>query len=260
MAEVYLDHFSVNGIIYPLKDAINAGAMMHRNIYRGKDLGTSVTQEQYDAIKNGTFDDLYIGDFWTIGGVVYRIADFDYWYNKGDTACTTHHAVIVPDNALHNAQMNKTNTTEGGYIGSDIYTGNNDNVGLSSAKTKIEAAFGASHILNKRLLLTNAVTNGKPTGGGWNNSTVDLMNEINVYGSYIFTPANDGTTIPYNYTTDTQQFSLFRLNPVLICNRAGWWLRGVVSAPRWAYVTASGGAHYNYASYSIGVRPAFGIC
>ena len=50
----------------------NAGA--HNAIYRGKSLGSTVTTAQYAAIKAGTFDDLYIGDYWTIGGVNYRIA------------------------------------------------------------------------------------------------------------------------------------------------------------------------------------------
>lgn len=45
----------------------NAGA--HNAIYRGKSLGSTVTTAQYAAIKAGTFDDLYIGDYWTIGGV-----------------------------------------------------------------------------------------------------------------------------------------------------------------------------------------------
>ena len=53
----------------------NDGA--HNAVYRGKFLGNTVTAAQYAAIKAGTFDDLYIGDYWTIGGVNYRIAAFD---------------------------------------------------------------------------------------------------------------------------------------------------------------------------------------
>lgn len=41
---------------------------MHRNIYRGKNLGSSVTSAQKTAINNGSFDDLFIGDYWTSGG------------------------------------------------------------------------------------------------------------------------------------------------------------------------------------------------
>lgn len=91
----------------------NAGA--HNSIYRGKNLGTTVTEEQWEAISSGTFTDLYIGDYWVIGGVNWRIAAFDYYLNCGDTSFTKHHAVIVPDTCLYNAQMNTTNVTTGAY-------------------------------------------------------------------------------------------------------------------------------------------------
>src|SRR5699024_9521029 len=73
---------------------VYSGAGAHNSVYRGKNLGASVTAEQYAAIAAGTFDDLYIGDYWTIGGVTYRIAAFDYYLHTGDTPCTDHHAVI----------------------------------------------------------------------------------------------------------------------------------------------------------------------
>ena len=158
----------------------NAGA--HNAIYRGKSLGSTVTTAQYAAIKAGTFDDLYIGDYWTIGGVNYRIAAFDYYLNSGDTNCTTHHVVIVPDTCLYNAQMHNTtsggyesgstaNTTAGGYVGSDMYTKN-----LETAKTTIKNAF-SGHVLKHRIYLTNAVANGRASGGAWCDSEVDLRCE-----------------------------------------------------------------------------------
>lgn len=47
---------------------ITNNAVAHNSIYRGKYLGSSVTAEQYLAISTGAFTDLYIGDYWTIGG------------------------------------------------------------------------------------------------------------------------------------------------------------------------------------------------
>ena len=52
-----------------------------RMIYRGKNLGAVVTEEQKANIKNGTFKGFFLGDYWTIGGYTWRIVDFDYWYN-----------------------------------------------------------------------------------------------------------------------------------------------------------------------------------
>ena len=239
----------------------NAGA--HNAIYRGKSLGSTVTTAQYAAIKAGAFDDLYIGDYWTIGGVNYRIAAFDYYLNSGDTSCTTHHVVIVPDTCLYNAQMHNTssggyeggaaNTTTGGYVGSDMYKSN-----LEQAKTTIKSAF-SGHVMKHRIYLTNAVANGRASGGAWCDSEVDLMCEQMVYGSGIFSPVSDGSNVPANYRVEKSQLPLFQHEPSRICNRATWWLRDVITASTFAYVANNGSANYTGASNSLGVRPAFCI-
>lgn len=239
----------------------NAGA--HNAIYRGKSLGSTVTTAQYAAIKAGTFDDLYIGDYWTIGGVNYRIAAFDYYLNSGDTNCTTHHVVIVPDTCLYNAQMHNTssggwesgaaNTTAGGYVGSDMYKSN-----LEQAKTTIKSAF-SGHVLKHRIYLTNAVANGRASDGAWCDSEVDLMCEQMVYGSGIFSPVSDGSNVPANYSVEKSQLPLFQHEPSRICNRTTWWLRDVITASVFANVNYDGTANYHAASRSIGVRPAFCI-
>lgn len=239
----------------------SAGA--HNAIYRGKSLGSTVTTAQYAAIKAGTFDDLYIGDYWTIGGVNYRIAAFDYYLNSGDTNCTTHHVVIVPDTCLYNAQMHNTssggwesgaaNTTAGGYVGSDMYKSN-----LEQAKTTIKSAF-SGHVLKHRIYLTNAVANGRASGGAWCDSEVDLMCEQMVYGNGIFSPVSDGSNVPANYRVEKSQLPLFQHEPSRICNRATWWLRDVITASGFAGVSGSGRANSSDASDSRGVRPAFCI-
>lgn len=239
----------------------NAGA--HNAIYRGKSLGSTVTTAQYAAIKAGTFDDLYIGDYWTIGGVNYCIAAFDYYLNSGDTSCTTHHVVIVPDTCLYNAQMHNTssggyeggaaNTTAGGYVGSDMYKSN-----LEQAKTTIKSAF-SGHVLKHRIYLTNAVANGRASGGAWCDSEVDLMCEQMVYGSGIFSPVSDGSNVPANYRVEKSQLPLFQHEPSRICNRNNWWLRDVITASFFVDVSYDGVAACGNASDSRGVRPAFCI-
>lgn len=230
----------------------NAGA--HNSIYRGKNLGTTVTEEQWEAISSGTFTDLYIGDYWVIGGVNWRIAAFDYYLNCGDTSFTKHHAVIVPDTCLYNAQMNTTNVTTGAYKGSAMYTAN-----LTQAKSTINSAFGSSHVLSHRIYLSNATSNGRASAGEWTDSTVDLMCEHMVYGSGIFSPVSDGSNVPNNYRVEKGQLPLFALEPSRICNRAAWWLRDVITAAGFAYVNYNGYADYANASGSRGVRPAFCI-
>lgn len=229
----------------------NAGA--HNAIYRGKALGSSVTSEQYAAISAGTFDDLYIGDYWTIGGVNYRIAAFDYYLHCGDTETTKHHIVLVPDTCLYNAQMNTSNVTTGGYVGSAMRSSN-----LATAKSTISSAFG-SHVMSYRDWLVNAVSNGYSSGGAWTDCSVELMTEQMVYGGAIFMAMGDGSTVPANYRCSKSQLPLFALEPSRITNRESYWLRDVVSATSFADVDSGGTASYGTASDSRGVRPAFCI-
>lgn len=233
-------------------------AATHNMVYRGKALGTTVTSEQWAAIKAGTFKDLYLGDYWTIGGVDYMIAAFNYWLNCGDTACTANHLLVVPRNNMYTGQMNSTNITTGGYVGSEMYK-----TGLAQAKTAFNNAFGSAHILNHREYLTNAITNGAPTGTDWYDSTVELMNENMVYGGRQFSPMPNGATDPWNtcrnYTIDKSQLPLFHLAPWLICNRSWYWLRDVVSAAGFANVYGNGYCDCANASSTRGVRPVAGL-
>ena len=224
-----------------------------RMIYRGKNLGAVVTEEQKANIKNGTFKGFFLGDYWTIGSYTWRIVDFDYWYNCGDTAFTTPHLVIMPDKPLYNAQMNETNITTGGYTGSLMYTEN-----LDQAKTLAASAFG-DLILTHREYLTNAVTDGHASAGAWFDSTLDLPNEIMMYGCHVYAAMNNGTVIPTNYTIGKTQLALFTVVPKLISNRATFWLRDVVSSVYFAIVYGYGTTSCNGASNSSGVRPVFAI-
>lgn len=246
------DLIAANKAILDKVTASGAGA--HNSVYRGANLGTSVTSAQWAAIQAGTFDDMYIGDYWVIGGVTYRIAAFDYYLRAGDTDMTTHHVTLVPDVPMYTHVMNDTNVTTGGYVGSKMYTS-----GLTQAKNTINTAFGSTHVLTHRQYLSNAVTNGRPSGGSWYDSTVELMTEQNVYGGKIFGAGNDGSSVPALYTVDKSQYPLFAFRPDLISNRQTFWLRDVASAARFAFVYSYGDAYFNSASHVFGVRPAFSI-
>lgn len=244
-------HKGLQTDIDSVRNVLADGAAAHNCIYRGKNLGTSVTAEQYAAISSGKFTDLYIGDYWVIKGVTYRIAAFDYYYNCGDTNFTKHHVVIVPDMSLYKAQMNTSNVTTGGYTGSAMYKSN-----LAQAKTTIKAAFGSAHVLTKRELLTNAVNGNTPSGWAWFDSDVELMNEVQVYGSVAW-GAHDGNG--YNVASGDGQFPLFMFDRTKLHNREDYWLRDVSSAPFFSCVNNNGHASNSFASASLGVRPAFCI-
>lgn len=227
---------------------------LRRVLFRGKNLGTALTAVQKAAIKDGSFKGMFLGDYWSIGGRIWRIVDMDYWYNCGDTAFTSHHLVIMPDEALYNAQMNTTNVTTGGYVGSAMYKSN-----LANAKTIVNAAFQGS-VLTHREYLCNAVANGRPSGGAWFDSSIELPNEPMMYGHPHFSPTSDGSTVPGIYTISKTQLALFMVCPRFIVNRSyNQWLRDVVSSASFANVGSDGGTNYSGASNSDGVRPVFPV-
>lgn len=47
-------------------------------IRRYKNLGTSISEAQAEAINSGSFNDIYIGDYWVIGGNEYYVADINH--------------------------------------------------------------------------------------------------------------------------------------------------------------------------------------
>lgn len=227
---------------------------LRRVLFRGKNLGTALTAVQKAAIKDGSFKGMFLGDYWSIGGRIWRIVDMDYWYNCGDTAFTSHHLVIMPDEALYNAQMNTTNVTTGGYVGSAMYKSN-----LANAKTIVNAAFQGS-VLTHREYLCNAVANGRPSGGAWFDSSIELPNEPMMYGHPHFSPTSDGSTVPSIYTISKTQLALFMVCPRFIVNRSyNQWLRDVVSSASFAVVSSRGGASSDDTSDSFGVRPVFPV-
>lgn len=231
----------------------------HRTIFRGKNLGTNITQTQKTSIQNGTFDDIWLGDYWEINGVKWRVADFDYWLGTGDMECTEHHLVLVPDTNLGTAAMNSSDTTAGGYTGSAMYTTN-----MNSAKATINGTFG-DFVLSHREYLINTVTSGYPSAGSWLDSTIELLNEPMVFGGHIYGPAATGSVTPKLYTSNPTQLALFRVAPQFInkpdgaSERISYWLRDVVNATSFVRISTYGAPQDTSASQSYGIRPYFAI-
>ena len=231
---------------------INADA--RNSIYRGKYLGNSYTPAQQLAVSSGTFEDMYIGDYWNIGWVNYRIAAFNYYRNTGDANLPGNHITLVPDTQLYTHVMNDTNITTGGYTGSKMYT-----AGLEQAKTIINAAFPGK-VLTHRQLLCNVTADGKSSGWAWFDSSVELMNEVMIYGCSVFGSSNlGGSGGGYNIGVGKSQLPLFALNPKMINTRQMLWMRDVVSAAHFAHVSNNGHANYTSASGAFGVRPVFSL-
>lgn len=219
------------------------------SIFRGKYLGDKVTDDQYADIKAGTFRLVRLGDYWTIGGINYRVAGCDTHYRTGDNASLGHHVIVVPDTCMlasGTAWMQDTDTTDGGYVGSKMYK-----TTLATVLTTLQSAFG-SKLLTHREVLCNAISDGKPSSWSWYDRQVDLMNEHMVYGGGVWGHET------YDAGVENTQLPLFALAPEYIHTRENYWLRDVVSASSFAGVVGSGDANAASASTTWhGVRPFF---
>ena len=254
-----ISHFTqtVNGVstTYDIHDAdavhLGANSIPFHNSYpRCKYLGTTITDAQNTAIKNRTYDNLFIGDYWTINGVNWRIVAIDYYYNVGDTNFDKGNIIVMPDTVLYSAQMNTTITTAGAYAGSLMRTQN-----LNSARTIAQNAFGP-HLANHRIFLANAVDASGPSSWAWYDSDgVELPNEVQIYGTRVWGSALKG----FDVATQKQQFPLMLFAPQFVNTRQTYWLQDVSSSSVSSYfalVAHDGIAHHANASYSNGVRPS----
>nr|DAG71172.1 MAG TPA: hypothetical protein [Caudoviricetes sp.] len=211
---------------------------MHRNIFRGRSLGESITAEQLEVIRDGSFRDLYVGDYWEINGTKYRIADINYWRNVGyPEKVQKPHILIVPDTVLGSGQMHTSNSTSGGYKSSTMKT-----VRLNQIADSLPGIF-------KNILISHRMF----SDGSWGNTSVDLMNEVMVHGAYICTDNSN------KQTSDTQQLSLFRLCPELKSIGQNYWLRNVAGSQTYTLTSQYGDASSDVATSTYGVRPVFAI-
>lgn len=225
--------------------------MNHRNTLRGQSLGSSVSTDQQTRIWNGTFLDMYIGDYWTINGVKWVIVDFDYWYNTAGTAFTKHHVVVMPETDLYKAKMNDTNVNDTGYAGSKMFTTN-----LNNAKTTINSAFPNLVLTRADYLVKTVNSSGLNSAADWYNCTVDIPSETMIYGSRIL--GNQNATSLAFFGINYRQLAFFRLNPKLV-TRSAMWLRDPVSTNRFCALSATGAVASYGSSGEYGVRPIFAM-
>lgn len=207
----------VSDLIYSMFDAAGIGGLMHRNIPRGKNLGTSFTASQLAAIQNGSFSDLWVGDYWVINNVTWRIVDVNYYALQG--LSINPHLVIVPDSSLSTNRINQSATSNGGFLNSYMYT-----TVLPGILSTCANAFGG-HIINHPEVLTSAGNNGVPTNRTTASVNLCLMSEIQLYGKTIMGQTTNGDSFAFNHTRSVSQFKLFDLDPRNIWKGAPFWLR-----------------------------------
>lgn len=250
-----------------LNDVIFADAQNHNGIYRGKFLDID-NEELSRRVQNG-FEDLYLGDYITrritttlpdetvkTENVSLMIAAFNYYYNTGDTALTTPHIILIPRNQgfATIAKMNETNTTEGGYLNSYMHQ-----TVLPCYAASLKTALN-NHVLSHRTWLTKTVNTSTPSMAGagstgaatvcdWATVDLQLMNEVQVYGTTVWSSS------AYDVGTDNRKLPVFDFITPVQFGRYFFWLRSVVSSTAFAGCYYLGVAGYGAASYAYYVRP-----
>ncbi len=256
------------------QEYIEAGVAYRRNTYRGKDITSKLEDGTlFSEIESGKFDDIFVGDYIVdkktnlkdMNGnqIRYLVADIDNYLNPGTgkASLTKHHATIIPAVSLMTAKMNETDTTENGYAGSNMVATTLTTI----LNTYIKPVFD-NHIIEYGNMLTTKIdrtrTNryGIANGGVssawvWYDRQLDLMSEMNVFGSTIWSSSGHDTGI------DNRQYAIFKLKPIFIYSYGNktftCWLKDVVSSAYFADIDGNGLSANGGASTSFGVRPRF---
>lgn len=119
-------------------------------IYGNHNLGSVYTDKDKASVNDTLHDGLFIGDYWFIGGIKWRIVDFDYFYlstcGQDASRIGKHHCVIMPDQVLAYIPYDKEGDYNGSYASASIRTELEE-----KALPLAEAAFGANYILPLKL-------------------------------------------------------------------------------------------------------------
>ena len=271
----------------------------NRNIYRGKYLGSSLTEAQSTEIYNGTFKDMFIGDYWTINNVDYVIADIDYFYKRGNgDQSDTHHLVLMPRAPLSFASMCEVDENDSyqwdeeenfssspSYLASTMYTTEMDII-ISTLELAFDDALMEMETI-KIAGVYDSDYNGFPVSAQNIFTKASLLSEPMVFGHNAYAMCNDSQSqSTYSYISgdseavepavsggyETFQLSIFKLNPSFaVCGvpmgpsgqvlPADWWLSDLINGPRvrFSCVSALGFPSYETASEELAVRPYFCI-
>lgn len=247
-----------------IKNAPVDGGVANNGYYEEKDLGTWESVADVEAflaahkVSTGKFGSLKLGNYVTIKDGTYNkkwaIAGFDIHLSVGDTSLNTHHIALFPKNNLLSARMNETNTTAGGYAGSEMHT-----VTIPAVVENLQTVLG-THLLKHRRLLSNSVATSAASGAGagwtgssnawaWTDVYACLLTEPQLYGTRAFSSG------AYDVGEGAYQLPLFRFISHVKYSREWFWLRAVASTTYFCGAGNGGNASYHNASDSFGVRP-----
>lgn len=212
----------------------NAGA--HNSIYRGKNLGTAITAAQIAAVRNGTFTDIYPGDYWSlpIDGTTtaYVVGcNVNHRLTQGNVK---NHVLLWLRNSSWNFSINDTDNVEGGFLNTKMYTEH-----FPYMLAKINEVIPDEYILpfleevSDSINSSNNVAHYTAINNNLTNNTglkIGLPSYTNIMGL-------PSSNLSYRIAGNNPDWPLFRLNPSFRMQMIHHWLNESCSVGSWTILS-----------------------
>lgn len=241
--------------IYKYQGTWQSKNMINAATHNAKFVGTSLgafNDSYAENIKNGTFKDMWVGDYFTINNHIYKIAGFNYKCNHEENLGLGNHLIMITD-VLGNHNMNPNSTTAGGFAGSSMFKDE-----IPVVEKQLATDFGAHLLKFKSYLSNNVDANGAPNVGQWYELTANLCNGAMWFGPENSPYSNNTNGKKFNWGDEDTQLPIMKLNPTEKSSNSNWvWLRDVYNSSDFASAHGDGSAYWNGADYSNGVRAYF---
>jgi len=227
-------------------------AQTHNATYRGQDLGP-FNETFADDIDNGTFNNMWVGDYFIVNNHTYKIAGFNYKCGHEENTGLANHLIMITD-VLGTHDMNSTDTTEGGFAGSSMFKDE-----IPVVEKQLATDFGEHLLKFKSYLSTSIDSSGAPNGGQWYELTANLCNSAMWWGSPSQYSNNQNGT-KYNIGDETEQLPIMKLHTdeqKSDDNDYYAWLRDIYNSNEFVIANSDGSAQLGDASFIGGVRAFF---
>ena len=225
-------------------------AQTHNATYRGQSLG-SFNETFASDIDNGTFNNMWVGDYFVVNNHTYKIAGFNYKCGHEENTGLANHLIMITD-VLSNQAMNSSDTTAGGFAGSDMFKDE-----IPVVEKQLATDFGGHLLKFKSFLSTSIDSSGAPNNGQWYELTANLCNSVMWWGSPSQYSNNKNGT-KYNIGDEDTQLPIMKLHTAEQSSGSNYvWLRDIYDSGGFADAHYDGSAYWAGASGSGDVRAFF---
>ena len=226
-----------------------ANANTHNATYRGQSLG-SFNETFAGDIENGTFNNMWVGDYFVVNNHTYKIAGFNYEYGPEENIELGNHLIMLTD-ALSNQAMNSSNTTVGGFAGTELFKNY-----FPQIESQLQTDFGKHLLTFNSYLSTSIDGNGAPNNGQWYSLKACMCNSAMWWGSPKY--SNNANGVKFNLGDEDTQLPIMKLHTAEQSSGSKYvWLRDIDNSSGFAYAANDGSADWGNASNSNGVRAFF---